>query len=165
MVLPQTKYWYLTMQCLKSFSAQNRHPVSFSFPLFSSTDQMSKVSVRQTEQRKCLQAVVVEAPVTIKQAALTTQSTSCVQVWHQVDTDNQNVWIVLNRNVAHLANQSQKPSVPLQVPIYPWVDRSNNSPVSRSAIQVSWLGLKPRSAEQKHQSLSSVLISARPRHF
>ena len=60
----------------------HRHLVSISFPFFSSTDQVSQVSVHQTEQRKCLQAVVVEALVTIKQAALTTLSTFCVQVRH-----------------------------------------------------------------------------------
>ena len=38
---------------------------------------------------------------------------------------------------------NQEPSVPSQVPIYPSVERSNNSQVSRSGTQVSWPSLQP----------------------
>ena len=40
-------------------------------------------------------------------------------------------------------NQSQEPSLSSQVPIYPWVERSNYSEVSCSGTQVSRPGLEP----------------------
>ena len=39
--------------------------------------------------------------------------------------------------------QPQEPSLPLQVPIYPWVERRNYSKVSCSRTQVSQPGFKP----------------------
>ena len=70
------------------------------------------------------------------------------------------------RNIyATRLNQSQEPSLPSQVPIYIWVERSNYS--SRCLAQGHKCHNRdsnPHAAEQKHQSSSSVLLSTRPRH-
>ena len=80
--------------------------------------------------------------------------------------NNDLLCINIKRGVYNLCNkfaltqlyQSQEQSLPLQVPIYSWLERINCSQLSCSGTQVTRPGFEPY-AEQKHQSLSSTRCS------
>ena len=56
-------------------------------------------------------------------------------------------------------NQSQEPSLPSQVPIYPWVERSNYSEVSCSGTQVSRPGFEPKRCWTESPELESGALT------
>ena len=53
--------------------------------------------------------------------------------------------LLFNIRPAHATklNLSKEPSLPSQIPIYPWVERSNYSEASCSGTKVSWPGFEP----------------------
>ena len=59
---------------------------------------------------------------------------------------------------AYRANQTQQPTLPSQVPIYSWVERSNYDKVSCSRTQASWSqpGFKPTFWQLGHQNTNPM---------